>query len=260
MAELWFVGVGLGDERDLSGRAVELLGRASEVFAEEYTSRLAPGSFERLEKEIGRPVRRLDRAQLESERPIVDALSRGGPVLLLVPGDPFFATTHAGLRRAAEEAGHRWHYLPNASIAAAAAGFLGLHSYKFGRTTSLPFPEPGFAPTSPLDVIRANRAIGAHTLVLLDLRPSEDRYLTGPEALGILVERDPSGELLPGDREVAVAARVGTPTASAYFGSVRALAGHDCGPPLHALVVPGPELHFEEREALERWRVGRPGP
>ncbi len=257
-AELGFVGVGLGDERDLSERAWECLHLAREIFAEEYTSRLRAGAFDRIAARLGRPVTRLSRAELESERPILAALDRGGPVVLLVPGDPFTATTHGALRRAVEAAGHRWRYLPNASIVTAAPGLLGLMAYKFGRIASLPFPEPGFAPSSPLDVVRSNRGIGAHTLLLLDLRPEEGRFMTANDALALLRERDRPPALFPPGQELAVVARVGTESARGFFGPLEALATTDFGPPLHALVVPAPELHFEERAALERLRVGRP--
>ncbi len=264
MGELWFVGLGLGDERDLSRRGRDLLGRCDALFAESYTSVLAPGSLERLAAELGRPIVRLPRSEVEAERPILDAL-RGNPrVAFLVAGDPFAATTHVALRLAAERAGHEWRYLPNASILTAAAGFLGLMHYRFGRTVTLPMPEPGFAPRSPLEAIEKNRHQDLHTLVLLDLRPDEGRFLTAHEALQLLVERDRDSRepVLPPDREVAVVARVGTDGARAWYGARRELETLDFGPPLHALIVPAPGLHFAEAEALRRFRLSsvRPAP
>jgi diphthine synthase len=253
MAELWFVGLGLDDERGLSRRALELLA-SSEVFAEQYTSVAPPGTLERLEKEIGRPIRRLDRTLLESETPVLEALSHSVRVALLVAGDPFAATTHVALRLAAERAGHDWRYLPNASVLTAAAGFLGLMHYRFGRTVSLPLPAPGFEPTSPLEQIAENRTRNLHTLLLLDLRPEEPRYLTASEALVLLRERDPNGTVLREDDRVAVAARVGRDDAAGFFGTVARLRSIEFGPPMHSLVVPAPRLHFEEEAALERFR------
>jgi len=77
MGELWFIGVGLGDERDLSRRALDVLRSCPRVFAEEYTAALSPGSLDRLAEELGRPIRRLERAELEGERPVLDALALG---------------------------------------------------------------------------------------------------------------------------------------------------------------------------------------
>lgn len=255
MSELAFVGLGLDDERGLSDRALERLRHSAEVFAEEYTAVAPPGTLERLAAEIGRPVRRLDRPLLEAEAPLLEALARGD-VALLVVGDPFAATTHIALRLAAERAGHRWRYVPNASVLTAAPGFLGLMHYRFGRTVSLPFPAPGFAPRSPLEQIAGNRERDLHTLVLLDLRPEEGRFLTAGEALSVLRERDPEGAMIGDAEGVAVVARVGRDDAAGFYGPFERLRRVDFGPPMHALVVPARTLHFEESAALERFRVG----
>jgi diphthine synthase len=254
MAVLRFVGLGLDDERGLSHRAEELL-RASEVFAEEYTAVAAPGALERLSRALGRPVRRLGRAEVEGETELLRALARSDQVALVVVGDPFAATTHVALRLAAERAGHTWEYLPNASILVAAASFLGLSHYRFGRTVSLPFPAPGFAPTSPLEQIAGNRERDLHTLLLLDLAPESGRFLRADEALGILRERDPDARHLTDEAPVAVAARVGQATAAGFFGPLQVLRRTDFGPPLHAVVVPAARLHFQEEAALARFRV-----
>jgi len=257
VAELWFIGLGLSDERGLSARAWDALRSAEEVFAEEYTAVAPEGTIERLGTGLGRPVRCLDRSLLESERPILEALGRSPRVALLVVGDPFAATTHVALRLAAERAGHSWKYVPNASILNAAAGYLGLMHYRFGRTVSLPFPEPGFTPRSPLEQIAGNRERGLHTLVLLDLRPADGRFLTGNAALSLLRERDPEGIVIPAQAPVAVAARVGRDDAAGWFGPLEELARLDLGAPMHTVVVPAPELHFEEAAALERYRAPR---
>jgi diphthine synthase len=256
VGELWFVGAGLGDERDLSRRALEALRQCERVFAEEYTSTWLPGSFDRLEELLGRPVERLARVDVESEAPVLDALKRSDRVGFLAVGDPFFATTHIALRLAAERAGHGWRYLPNASVGTAVAGFLGLSLYRFGRVASIPFPAPGFEPRSPLDVLRSNARANLHTLVLLDLDPERGRYLSASEGLEILRSRDaPADPAFPDTRDVAVVARVGREDARAWFGSVREMRGRDFGPAPHALAVPADELRFPEPEALARFRI-----
>jgi diphthine synthase len=254
MATLWFVGLGLGDERGLSRLALDRL-RASEVYAEEYTAVAPAGTLDRLAAELGRPVRRLGRAEVEGERTILAALERSAEVALVVVGDPFAATTHVALRLAAERAGHRWGYVPNASVLVAAAAFLGFSPYRFGRTVSLPFPAPGFEPRSPLEGIRANRERELHTLVLLDLEPERGRFLTAGEALAVLRERDPDGATVPDDAAVAVAARVGREEAAGFYGPFARLRGAAFGPPPHAIVVPSARLHFEEAAAVERFRL-----
>lgn len=260
MGELWFVGGGLGDEQDLSRRALDTLRRSATIVAEEYTSCFPEGTLDRLERELGRPIERLERADVEGAGPILERLDRDERVALLVPGDPFQATTHLALRRLVEERGHRWHYLPNASIATAAPGLIGLISYRFGRTVSIPFPEPGFAPTSPIELLVRNRAMDLHSLILLDLRPSERRFLTANEAIRLLRERMGEPPPIPRDTGIAVVARLGSPSARAWYGPLDRLETVDFGPPMHAMVLPAPTLHFEEQAALERLRVDAPSP
>jgi diphthine synthase len=262
MAELAFIGLGLGDERDLSVRVRDLLRRCDVVFSETYTSTLTPGSLERLAEELARPIVTLPRAQVESERPILDALERHARVGFLVAGDPFAATTHVALRLAAESAGHTWTYWPNASVVTAAPSFLGLQHYRFGRIISVPFTEPNFSPRSPLDGIRENRSQDLHTLVLLDLRPDQGRFMTANEAIRILSDLDKRSvpSVLPEETGLAVVARLGKESAAAWYGPRARLVDLNFGPPPHSVVIPAPTLHFEEREALDRIAVSENKP
>jgi diphthine synthase len=253
VGELWFVGLGLSDERGLSERALEVLRSADRLFAEEYTAVAPAGTLDRLGARLGRPVERLDRPLLESERPVLDALREHGRVALLVVGDPFAATTHVALRLAAERAGHAWRYVPNASILTAAAGYLGLIHYRFGRTVSLPFSAPGFAPRSPFEQVAQNLERHLHTLLLLDLRPEEGRFLRANDALSALQGSEPPVPGVGPEFPVAVAARVGRDDAGGWFGPLAELAQADFGPPPHVVVVPA-GLHFEEAAAVARYR------
>src|SRR2546427_9911813 len=80
------------------------------------------------------------------------------------------ATTHVDLRLRAAAAKVPSRIVHGVSILTAAAGALGLQAYKFGRTTTIPFPAIGFGPTSPLEAILENRRAGLHSLGLLDVR------------------------------------------------------------------------------------------
>lgn len=258
MGELLFVGMGLGDEQDLTLRAVDALRAADLVVAEQYTSRLAAGSLERLERLIGKKVRELTREELESERPVLDALDRGDVVALLVVGEPFAATTHLSLRLSAEKRGYPWRILHNASILTAAASLAGLSLYRFGRVVSLPHPDTeGYQPTSPYEALAANVQAGLHSLVLLDIDAGRGRYLTADVALRHLGELEGRfhGGVAGPESLWCVVARVGTPGARAWAGPRAELESLEFGEPLHSLILPGPSLHFLEQDALERWKV-----
>lgn len=259
---LLFIGMGLGDERDLSQHALDALRGADVVLAEQYTSRLAPGTLDRLSRLLGKGVRELSREQLESERPVLDALRKGETVALLVVGEPLAATTHLSLRLEAERLGHAWRIYHNASILTAAASFVGLSLYRFGRVVSIPHPDTeGYQPTSPYEALLANRTAGLHSLILLDIDVARGRYLSAGPALrhlGELEERFGKG-VAPPTQLFCVAARMGSSTPRAWVGSRAELEGLEFGEPLHCLLLPGGPLHFLEEEALARWR-NAPGP
>jgi len=248
VGELVFIGLGLYDERDLSLRALDEARACDVLFAEFYTSSLRGTTSEKVSALIGKPVTVLHREDVESGVILLKqaATRRVG---FLVAGDPMMATTHVDLRLRAAEAGIRTRIVHGSSIVTAAIGLLGLQAYKFGRTTTIPIPETGFRPSSPVDVIAANRVSGLHTLVLLDLK-EDGRFLTANEALRYLIE-------IGGERfspNVLACAVGGAGSGSPVLRADRAgrLLAVNLGPPLHCLVVPG-LLHFAEREALRRF-------
>src|SRR6266704_3366708 len=249
MGELIFIGLGLDDEKGITLRGLDEARSADVVFAELYTSALPGASLEAVEKLIDRKIRRLTRQEVEDGQVLLAAAAKG-LVAFLVPGDPMTATTHVDLRLRAAASKIRTRIVHGVSILTAAAGTLGLQAYKFGRTTTVPFAQPGFEPTSPLEAILENLRAGLHTLVLLDLR--EDGTLLSPreaiESLLRMAMKMRTSEFGP-KTFACVLGRVGSPDGTAAAGPLESLVGRDTGPPLHCLVIPGP-LHFLEEESL----------
>ncbi len=247
---LVFVGLGLDDERGITLRGLEEARAADVVFAEFYTSALRPGSIERLEKALGRRVEVLGRKDVEDGSAIL-AACRGSKVVLLVAGDPMTATTHVDLRIRAHSAGARTSVVHGPSVFTSAAGLLGLQHYKFGRTTTLPFPQEGYSPTSPYEVVCENVSRRLHTLVLLDIDAENSRYMTANQGLRLLLDMEArvGRGTVTKDTVVGVVARAGSDDAVVRAGPVSKLVDEDFGPPLHSIVVPG-KLHFMEEEAL----------
>jgi diphthine synthase len=222
---------------------------AEVVFAELYTSGFAGASLDSVERLIGKKIRRLTRTEVEEGRIILETAGRQR-VAFLVPGDPMAATTHVDLRLRAAAAKIPTRIVHGVSILTAAAGVLGLQVYKFGRTTTVPFPSADYAPTSPLEAILENRRVGLHSLVLLDLR--EDGTFLSPrdavESLFSMATKLGTADFGP-HTLACVLSRVGSPEGRAVAGPIGSLPDRDLGPPMHCLVVPG-RLHFLEREAL----------
>jgi diphthine synthase len=249
MAELIFVGLGLG-AGGVSMGALEALKGCDRVFAEIYTAPVHDHALADISEAIGKKVVVLGRKEVEDGRVILDAAKRGR-VAIIVPGDPMVATTHVDLRMRAAKDGIKTRVFHAGSVATAAAGLLGLQSYKFGRTTTLPFTKPGYAPTSPYDAIEANVRQGLHTLVLLDIDSENDRAMTGTQGLQLLMELESKVKrgVLTDVTIVCVVARAGHDDALVRAGELAQLAKEDFGAPPHCLVVPG-KLHFMEAEAL----------
>ena len=208
------------------------------------------GSIRRLESLVGRPIKLLGRKDVEDATELVEA-SRGRRAVLLVAGDPMAATTHVDLRIRARLAGIETRVVHGPSVFTSVAGLLGLQHYKFGRTTTLPFPQEGYSPTSPYEVVCENMARGMHTLVLLDIDAEGSRYMTADLGLRLLLEMEArvgKGFIKP-DTLVGVVARAGSDDCVVKAGPIGELGKLDFGPPLHSVVVPG-KLHFMEEEAL----------
>jgi len=250
LKELVFVGLGLNDENGISLRGLEETKTADHVFIELYTSLLPDFSLKHLEALTGKRVRIVSRRNLEEENGalILNAAEKGKTVLL-VPGDPFIATTHVALRIEAEKRGIKTRIVHGASIISAIIGLSGLHNYKFGKTVTISFPE-NFSET-PYNVIAQNKKLGLHTLCLLDLKADEKRFLNIKQALELLLEIEQKRKkrvVTPNTLAIGVA-RVGSdaPTLKADF--TKNLLNYDFGDPPQSLIFPG-ELHFMEAEAL----------
>ena len=249
MGELVFVGLGLHDEKGITIRGLEEARSADLVFAELYTSGLAGASLEAVERLVGRPIQKVSRVQVEEGTLILEAATTRR-VAFLVVGDPMAATTHVDLRLRAVKAGIPTRIVHGVSILTVAAGALGLQAYKFGRTTTVPWPVSGFTPTSPLEAILDNRRAGLHTLVLLDVG-EDGTFLPPRDAIASLLRMaaDLRTDAFGPETLGCVLGRVGSPDAVGLAGPLESLLRWDPGPPPHCMVIPG-ALHFLEKEAL----------
>jgi len=246
-----FIGLGLFDEKDISLKGLEKIKDCDKVFAEFYTAKLVGTDIENIEKTIDKPIEVLSREETEKGDKILES-AKDNNVVFLTAGDPMTATTHVDLRIRASKKGIETKVIHGSSIVTAVPGLLGLQNYKFGRTTTLAYPEKDYFPTSPYDVIKENKKIGLHTLILLDIQADKKRYMTANEGIEILLKmEEKQGEkLFYEDSVVCVVARAGSSKPDVAAGTLKEMIKRDFGPPLHSLVIPG-KLHFMEIEALE---------
>jgi diphthine synthase len=243
---LTFVGLGLYDERSVTVAGRDAIHGADRAFAEFYTSRLPGTSVATLESYHDTAIEVRDRDGVEGDpTPVLDAAASGDAVFLTA-GDTMISTTHVDLRLRAHERDIDTRLIHAPTAQSAAAGLTGLQNYRFGKATTLPFPDAhggSGVPASVVETVHENRERGLHTLVYLDIKAEEGRYMTADTAAGLLA--DPLGALLG----VAVA-RAGSPDPVVAADELPGLAGRSFGDPLHMLVVPA-DLHRMEAEALD---------
>jgi diphthine synthase len=245
---LVFIGLGLRED-GIPIRGLREARGADTVFAEFYTS-LVPGlNLERLEREIGKPIRILNRETLEMHPEELLSAAKKGKAALIVPGDPMVATTHIDLRLRAARAGIETKVIHAASIASAASGLAGLQNYKFGPSATVSFPDN--PSTRPYEILAENSGRGLHTLLLLDIRVEEGRAMTANEAIEIMfgLEEKLRKQAFTPETLTVVVARAGSDDTIVRADKAGKLREVNFGPPPHALIVPG-KLHFVEAEAL----------
>ncbi|KAK9108733.1 hypothetical protein Sjap_016793 [Stephania japonica] len=266
---LYVIGLGLGDEKDITLRGLEAVKTCDRVFIEAYTSLLSFGisstGVSTLEELYGKPLTLADREMVEERADEILSQSKDSNVAFLVVGDPFGATTHTDLVVRAKKLGVEVKVIHNASVMNA-IGVCGLQLYHYGETVSVPFFTDTWRPDSFYEKIQRNRSLGLHTLCLLDIRVKEPsleslcrgkkiyeppRYMTIRTAIEQLLDVEQMrGESAYNEETTCVGfARLGSEDQKVVAGSMRELLAVDFGTPLHCLVIVG-ETHPVEEEML----------
>jgi len=252
MNALYFISIGLFDEKDMSLKAMEVARECDTLFAEFYTTKINT-TKEKLEKLIGKPIRFLSRKEVEEKyKEIILNEAKTKKVGLLIGGDSFVATSHIILRSEAMKQNILTKVIHGSSIISAIAE-TGLHIYRFGPCVTIPFPEKtkGKLPESVYEVIKMNKSRGLHTLCLLDIVAEEERYLTPNEAMKILLEIESKRKenVFTDSSEIVVFSKVGSEKPLLIFDKVKNLMKKEIKEYPSVLIVPG-TLHFTEKEYL----------
>ncbi len=237
---LYLISLGIWDETDLTLRAIEAIKTCDKVYCELYTANWK-GSLKPIEKMTGKKIQLLEREIVESD--LIPNEAKKKRIALLVPGDPLVATTHFQLIQDAKKKHVKTSVIHSSSIYTVVAE-TGLSIYKFGRTTTLAYPEKGYDPQSPYEVILLNRKIGLHTLVLLD---TKNNGMTISDAIELLEKMDKE-EILARTKIVA-AADMGSTKQIIKYGYAKDLKIKETG----IVVVPS-ILNYNEEEALKLWQ------
>jgi diphthine synthase len=243
--------MGVGTVDAISISAIDILRTADMIFFETYTGLIQDNSIEKLSQQVGRAIKRVDRQMVEDGDEILKASVENNITALIVVGDPMAATTHVDLRLRAVDRNIPTRLIHGSSIFTSAPGLCGLSHYKFGRTTTLAYPQGDYFPTSPYEMIAENVQAGLHSLILLELTTDEDRIMSATDGIRLLLELESrvNKDVINEHTLICVIARAGTPDAKAVAGRISEFQKVDFGEPMHCLIIPG-KLHFKESEAL----------
>ncbi|CAK7346224.1 unnamed protein product [Dovyalis caffra] len=271
---LYLIGLGLGDEKDITLRGLEAVKKCEKIYMEAYTSLLSFGlttdGLSTLEKLYGKPITIADREMVEEKVDNVLSEATSFDVAFLVVGDPFGATTHTDLVVRAKELGVEVKVVHNASVMNA-VGICGLQLYRYGETISIPFFTDTWKPDSFHEKIQRNRELGLHTLCLLDIKVKEPtweslcrgkkqyeppRFMTINTAIEQLleIEQNRQESAYSEDTNCVGLARLGSEDQMIVAGTMRQLLAVDFGAPLHCLVIVG-KTHPLEEEMLNVYKL-----
>lgn len=248
---LYIIGIGLNDEKDITLKGLEAVKQSDHVYLESYTS-IFGKKVEELEKLYNKKIILASREMVEIHAKEILEKAKKQTVAFLVIGDPFSATTHVDLYLRAKKDGIKVEIIHNNSILTA-IGITGLQLYKFGKTASIPFPQENYLPETPYNILKENLSINAHTLLLLDLKPDENKFLSIGEAINYLLKI----ELLKNEKVFTqntfciACSKLGSPNCRIKAGKAKDLAKEKFDPPV-CLIVPA-QMHFLEEEAVKRF-------
>lgn len=263
---LFFIGLGLGNKKDITIKGLEAIKQCDLVYLENYTSILNE-DVQNLEQFYDKKIILADRNLVENEADKI--LIKEKNVAFLVVGDVFGATTHTDLFLRAKEKNIPVVIINNTSIINA-VGIVGLELYKYGKTTSIVFSELNWLPKTPYDVIKNNLSLGLHTLCLLDIKvkePSKEnlkegkieslppRFMTINQGLKELLKLEQTHQenVIQENMLVIGVARLGQEDYLIKVGTITELLNYNFGGPLHSLIIPG-KLHHIEEEMLTYWK------
>ncbi len=247
---LYLIGLGLSDEKDITIKGLEAIKKSQHIYLEDYTS-LMNCSKEDLEKFYGKKIILADRELTEQKSQEILEKAKKEDVAFLVIGDSLCATTHVDLIQRAKENKVKTEIIHNTSIITA-IGITGLQIYKFGKITSIPFPQKDYLPETPYTVLKENQSINAHTLFLLDLDPKNNKFMTIKEAIEFLItiEKKRKEQIINENTLSVGCSRIGMKDQKIKFGKIKELIKEDFGKPPYCIIIPA-KLHFMEEESLK---------
>jgi len=211
------------------------------VFLEGYTNLIEEDMLKYL-KSIREDIRVVDRRFVEEELEKIIIKNKDKKIMLLVSGSPLFATTHSYFLKFCKENGIDFKVILAPSVFDE-VGKTGLSLYKFGRIVSIPFHEA----ESFFDDILTNYKNNMHTLVLLDLDPISNKYLSVKEALRRILELDKKRRIniFNEDKKIIICSNLGRKNEKILYITIKEALNLDIDLPA-CIIIPGRLNEIEE--------------
>jgi len=237
-----FILAGLGHSTDeIPLGVLKYLKEVDYVFLEGYTNVIGEGMIKYL-RNIRSDIKVVDRKFVEEELENFIIKNKDKKIMLLVSGNPLFATTHTYFLKFCKENGIDFKVIVAPSVFDE-VGRTGLSLYKFGRIVSIPFHEA----ESFFDDILMNYKNGLHTLILLDLDPINNKYLGVKDALKRILEleKKKNVKILTDDKKIVICSNLGRDNEKIFYISVKDALNLDVDPPA-CIIIPGGLSEIEE--------------
>jgi len=246
---LYLIGTGIYNENLSRYDIIEILNNSDYIYIDTYTSPIDVYSLVKELTAIGISKEKIIvayRRILEDEVDNIIKEAKTKDIVILVPGNPFIATTHNTLVSTAKKLGIKIGIIHGSSAICSSIAESGLHIYKFGGFATVVRREK-CSSYRAYELIKSNRRRGFHTLILLEY-DHETGYMMKPdEAIRILKEY---GKLLDKDDLIIVICNLGKknkkilPITISELNKIKWEDNDIC-----ILIIPG-DLHFTEKEYL----------
>lgn len=205
-------GMGIGGPINFTCGLIEALKTCDFIYAEKYTNPEGLLTISEIEKITRKKVQLLNRKEIEDENgSVLLEKAINFNVAFLVFGDPFIFTTHISLKKKAQQLGIKTKVFHGISVFSLAPSCSGLDPYRFGPPVTLVFPDEkhGYFPETPYTLVQENLNRDLHTLVLMDVRADEERFMNFSDAFKIMEELENKiggGIFIPGRKIILLAA------------------------------------------------------
>ncbi|ADM26901.1 Diphthine synthase [Ignisphaera aggregans DSM 17230] len=255
---LRFIGLGLSIDNIPIGNLKKLF-ECQKIFIDSYTSIWFPNIDLLVDILVksGKSVVVARRDDLEGSaiRRILSE-SRDYDICIATPGDPFIATTHSAILSEALRMGIAVEISPSSSIVNVGISMSCLQIYRFGKIVTVVRPKNGIVYEYPFDVLKLNRELNLHTLMLLEIDVENNYYMNPREAIEILLEiqRMRGEEILGKDDKIIVLEALMSSSGRIYIESVESILRRSPDEYRfypYTIIIPARVLHPIERECLE---------